>query len=75
MKQFKAVYQVMSRLLVNQLSFYDLETVHRIRVGSEQFENKKDRAILLAGLYAITLESVGPVSSSLSTSSFLSESN
>lgn len=54
----------MTRLLVNKRRLLTFRTVEQIRLGSEQFQNKEHRSILIAGLYAITLDSIGPVSCS-----------
>lgn len=52
----------MTRLLINKGRFLTLRTVEQVRLGSEQFQIKEHRSILIAGLYAITLDSIGPVS-------------
>lgn len=52
----------MSQLLVNKLNILDGKTREFIESGSAIFERKEDRSVMIAGLFAITLDSVAPVS-------------
>lgn len=52
----------MSQLLVNKLNILDEDTRKSIESGSAIFERKEDRSIMIAGVFAITLDSVAPVS-------------
>lgn len=61
-KAFKNIYRVMIRLSVNKLGLLDFETIRMLLTIGEAFEKKEDRSYLVAGVYAITLDSVAPVS-------------
>lgn len=61
-RAFKNLYRLMDRLSVNKLGLLDVKTIKMLMVVSEAFERKEDRSFLIAGLYAITPDSVAPVS-------------
>lgn len=61
-KGFKNLYSLMSKLQVNKSGRLTRKTVGMLLSGCEAFENKEDRAFLIADLYAITVDSVAPVS-------------
>lgn len=52
----------MSRFLTNEANILDKQTIKMLQLGSQTFERKEDRAFIIAGLYAITAESVASVS-------------
>lgn len=60
---FKHLYKLMARFRVNQSGALTTKTIELLMIGSEAFEDERDRSFLLADLYAITLDSVTPVSS------------
>ena len=60
--QFKLLYVTMNHMLVNEARLFDAETIRVLLVGSGCFKRKKDRSIVIFGMYAVTLDSVGPVS-------------
>lgn len=53
----------MNKLLVNEQRLLEKKTIEMLRLVSVQFEKKVDRSMLILGTYAITPDSVGPVSS------------
>lgn len=55
----------MSCLLVNKSSMLDRKTLSILLKSCGQIEDIKDRALLVAGMYAITVESIIPVSEQL----------
>lgn len=61
-RAFKNLYRLMGRISVNKLGLLDVKTLKMLMVVSEAFEKKEDRSFLIAGLYAITPDSVAPVS-------------
>lgn len=52
----------MNKLLVNEQRLLEKKTIEMLRLASVQFEKKEDRSMLILELYAITPDSVGPVS-------------
>lgn len=52
----------MCSLAVNGCSILDFKTSRNVIIVSQQFIKKEDRSITFAGLYAITIDSVAPVS-------------
>lgn len=52
----------MCKLVVNEAFMLDVKTLDLLQIGSKQFENREDRSIQILGLYAITVDSLGPVS-------------
>lgn len=61
--QFKCLNRVMCSLSVNGFEVLDIRTSYCLINMSRQFVNKEDRSIIFAGVYAITVDSVAPVSS------------
>lgn len=68
-RTFKNLYRLMSRFLVNEFRALSLRTITMLRLSSEAFERKKDRSFLIAGLYAVTPDSVAPVSRQITLAS------
>lgn len=52
----------MTKVLSNKRRMINCNTLIRIKTASEQLERKEDRSFLIVGVYAITLDSVAPVS-------------
>lgn len=52
----------MNRLLTDELSLLKPSTSLLLRRASQQLMKKEDRSMVIAGLYAITFDSVTPVS-------------
>lgn len=61
-EQFNQLNQIMCSLTVSAYFILDFKTSRHVIIVSEQFTKKKDRSITFAGLYAITIDSVAPVS-------------
>lgn len=61
-KQFRQLYRLMTKLMVNKDLLLEPRTIKHIRICSEQFEKKENRSFMILNLYAISPETVIPVS-------------
>lgn len=61
-RYLRLLYTVMCRFLINKQNLLEPKTIKMLRTRSEAFEKLEDRSISILGLYAITLDSVAPVS-------------
>lgn len=61
-RSFKNLYRSIGHLLVNKRGLLNTRTSKILIAVGEPFESKEDRSFLVAGIYAITLDSVAPVS-------------